>query len=85
MSKKDKEDNQWEYRNEASKDKEKAKSHTPSITNQSQTQDSKKHYKGQQGNRLATGVNAIKVVKKKMDKAQNLSHVKFYTCKQKEY
>ena len=80
-SKKDKEDTQWEHRDEAPKDK--AKSQTPATTNQPQTQDSKKRHGGRRGNRLATGVNATEVVKKEKDKAKDLSHVECYTCKQK--
>ncbi len=30
-------------------------------------------------------VNATKVVKKDKDKAKDLSHIKYYTCKQKDY
>ena len=65
LSKKDKENTQWKYRNEAPKDK--AKSQTSATTNQLQTQDSKKRHGGRQGNCLATGVNTTKTVKKKKD------------------
>ena len=71
--KKDKEDANQEHRNEASKDKDKAKSHTPVS----------KKRQGQQGGPPATGVNATEVAKKDKNKAKDLSHVKCYTCKQK--
>ena len=48
-------------------------------------QDSKNRYGSQQENCPAIGVNAIKVVKKKKDKAKDLSHIKYYTYKQKNY
>ena len=71
-------------RNKASsKDKEKAKSHNLSSANQPQAQASKKRQKRRQGGLSATGVNATKVAKKDKDKAKDLSHVKYYTCKQK--
>ncbi len=81
--KKDKEDTYWEYRNEASKNKEKAKSHNSSSANQPQTQAPKKDKRGHWGGHPAIGVNATKVAKKNKDKAKNLNHVKCYTCKQK--
>ena len=43
-TKKDKEDTQQNHRKESSKNKEKAKSHNSSATNQPQTQDSKKRH-----------------------------------------
>lgn len=82
-SKKDKKDIQGKHHNEASKDREKAKSCTPSITNQ--PQDSKKRHRGYQGNCSATEVNTTKVVKKEKFKAKDLSHVKYYICKQKSH
>ena len=83
LSKKDKEDTQWEHRNEAPKDK--AKSQTPLSTNQPQTQDSKKRHGVRRENHPATGINATEVVKKEKNKAKDLSHVKCYSCKQKGY
>ena len=73
MSKKDKENSEWEYRDKA-KDREKAKSHILSTTNQPQIQDSKKRHGGQRGNRP---------VKNKKNKAKDLSYIKCYTFKQK--
>ena len=84
LVKKDKEDANREHRdNTSSKDKEKAKSHNPSIANQPQA--FKKRQENRQGSLPATGVNATKVAKKDKDKAKDLSHVEFYTCKQKRY
>ena len=82
-SKKNKENIQRQHHNEAPKNK--GKSQIPATTNQLQTQDSKKRHEGQWGNRPATEVNATKVVKKEKDKAKDLSHVKCYTCNQKDH
>ena len=83
--KKDKKDANWEHRNKASKDKDKVKSYTPSSAHQPQAPASKKRQGNQQRGPPATGVNATKVVKKDKDKAKDLSHVQYYTCKQKGY
>ncbi len=84
LAKKDKKNTYREYRNEASKDKGKAKSHNSTSVNQLQTQDPKKNKCGDRwGGHLATGVNTTKVAKKDKDKAKDLSHVQYYTCKQK--
>ncbi len=88
LAKKDKEDTYQEPQNEASKDKDKAKSHSSSTSaNQPQTQAPKKDKRGCRGGQEghpATGVNAIKVVKK--DKAsKDLSPVECYTCHQKSH
>ncbi len=82
-AKKDKNDTYREPQNEASKDKDKAKSHNSStFTNQPQTHAPKKDKRGCQGGHPATGVNATKVPKK--DKAlMDLSHIECYTCYQK--
>ncbi len=86
LAKKDKEDTYQEPRNEASKDKDKAKSHNSfTSANQPQTYAPKKdkhgHW-GDHGGHLATGINVTKVAKK--DKApKDLSHIKYYTCHQK--
>ncbi len=86
LTKKDKEDTYREPQNEASKDKDKAKSHSsPTSANQSETQAPKKDKRGCRGGyegHLATVVNVIEVAKK--DKAtKDLSHIKCYTCHQK--
>ncbi len=83
LVKKDKENTYWEHRNEASKNKDKAKSHNSSFTHQPQTQASKKDKRGYRGGYPATEVNATEVAKKDKDKAKDLSHIKCYTCKQK--
>ncbi len=85
-AKKDKEDTYREPQNEASKDKDKAKSHRSSTSaNQPQTQASKKDKRGCRrghGGHLATGVNATEVAKN--DKApKDLSYIKCYICHQK--
>ncbi len=83
-AKKNKEDTYEEPRDEAfNKNKDKAKSHNSSSTNQPQTQAPKKDKRGCRGGHLATGVNAIEVAKKDKDKAKDLSHVKYYTYRQK--
>ncbi len=82
-AKKNKDDIYREPRNEASKDKDKAKSHNFSPANQTQIQALKKD-KYRRGGHPATGINATKVAKKDKDKVlKNLSHVECYTCKQK--
>ncbi len=84
--KKDKEDIYWEPQNKASKDKNKAKSHSFSISaNQPPPQAPKKDKRGRRGghgSHLATNVNATEVAKK--DKTpKDLSHIECYTCHQK--
>ena len=82
--KKNKDDTYWEHCNEAFKDKEKAKFHSLSSTNQPQTQASKKKKRhGSWRGHPATGVNATEVAKKDKDKAKDLSQIKCYTYKQK--
>ncbi len=83
MVKKDKEDTYWEHRDKAFKDKDKAKFHNSSSTNQPQTQAPNKHKRGHRGGHLTTGVNATKAAKKDKDKSKDLSHIKCYTYKQK--
>ncbi len=89
LAKKDKEDTYWEPCNEASKNKDKAKSQTSSSANQPQTQAPKKDKRGRRGGHRdypATGVNATKIVKKDKDKTpKDLSYVKCYTCYQKDH
>ncbi len=79
-AKKDKENTYWEPQNEASKDKDKAKSHNFSTSaNQPQIQAPKKDKRGCWGGHPATGVNTTEVAKK--DKApKDLSHIECYTC-----
>ncbi len=85
-AKKDKEDIYREPQNEASKDKDKAKSHSSStcanqLLTQAPKKDKRSRWGGHEGH-LATGVNATKVAKK--DKApKDLSHIECYTCHQK--
>lgn len=86
LPKKKKDEASQEYRN---KDKDKAKSHNPLSANiyQIQTQISKKdkrHGSCQKGH-PATRVDTTEVAKKDKDKdkANNLSHIKYYTYKQK--
>ncbi len=84
--KKDKDDANRKHRDEApNKDKDKAKSYNSSSTNQPQTQASKKHKRhgSRQRGHLATGDNATEVAKKDKDKAKDLNHIQYYTCKQK--
>ena len=85
LVKKNKNDAYWEQRDKATnKDKKKAKSHnSSSSTNQPPTQasSSKKHQEKRQESYPATGVNASKIAKKDKDKAKNLCHIKYYTCK----
>ncbi len=83
---KNKENTYREPQSEASKDKDKAKSHHSTSANQPQTQAPKKdkcsRWGGHGGGHPATGVNATEVAKK--DKApKDLSHIKCYTCHQK--
>ncbi len=90
LVKKDKDDAYRKQCDEAfNRDKEKAKSHNLlSSTNQPQTQafnSKKRQRKGQRRGRPATGVNTTKVAKKNKDKAKDLSHIKYYTCKPKSY
>ncbi len=85
-AKKDKEDTYQEPQNNASKDKDKAKSHNSSTSaNQPQIQASKKDKRNRQGGHRghpANKVNAIEVAKK--DKApKDPSHIKRYTGHQK--
>ncbi len=56
--------------------------HNSSSANQLQIQASKKD-KRHWEDHPATGVNATEVAKKDKDKAKDLSHIKYYTCKQK--
>lgn len=85
MLKKEKNKVIWKYRD---KDKDKAKSLNSSFANMSepQTQAFKKdkHYKRRWGDHSATGVNATQVNKKNKDKAKDLSHIEYYTCKHKD-
>ncbi len=67
------------------KDKKKTKSHNPFSANQPQTQAFKKRQESWWGDYLATRVNATEVAKKDKDKDKDLSHVKYYTCKQKSH
>ncbi len=83
LVKKNKEDTYWEHCNEASKDKEKAKSYNTSSANQPQTQAPKKDQCSRRRGYPVTGVITTKIAKKDKDKAKDLSHVKCYTCKQK--
>ncbi len=88
LTKKDKEDTYQEPRDEASKDKNIAKSYNSSTsTNQPQIQASKKekHSRwGGHGGILATEVNTTKVAKKYKEKVlKDLNQVKCYTCHQK--
>ncbi len=82
-AKKDKEDIYREPQNEASKDKNKAKSHNSSTpANQSQTQAPTKDKRGCRGGHPAIGINVTEVAKK--DKTpKDLSHIECYTCHQK--
>ncbi len=85
-AKKGKEDTYREPQNEASKDKDKVKSHNSSTSaNQPQTQVSKKDKRGRRGGHRshpATRVNATKVAKKNKS-PKDLSHIECYTCHQK--
>ncbi len=78
--KKDKDDVNWEYRDETPKNK--AKSHNSSSANQPQTQTLKKNkHRSRWEGYLATKVNATEVMKKNTDKAKDLSQIQCYTCK----
>lgn len=71
-------------RNEASnKGKNKTKSYNSSSTNQPQTQASEKNKQHLWESHLATGDNTTKIAKKDKDMTKDLSHIEFYTCKQK--
>ena len=85
LSKKDKKNTYWEHCNEVSKDKEKAKSHNPSSANQPQTQVSKWRHKSWRVGNSSTGVNATEITKIDKDKTKDISHIKCYTCKQKDH
>ena len=86
MTKKEKNKASREYQNG---DKKKAKSYNSlsANTSQPQTQGSikNKRHRSFQGDYPAIRVNAIKVAKKdkNKDKTQDLSHMKYYICKQK--
>ena len=60
-------------------------SHNSSSANQPQIQASKKDKRGCRRSYLATGVNAIKGAKKDKEKAKDLSHIEYYTYKQKRH
>ncbi len=78
LIKKDKENTYREPQNEASKDKNKAKSNNSSTTaNQPQTPAPEKDKRGHWGGHPAIEINVTKVAKKKMPK--DLSHIKCYT------
>ncbi len=82
LVKKDKDDANYKYRDKAPKDK--AKSYNFFSANQSQTQTSKKNKRGSHwGDHLVNKVNTTKVVKKDKDKVKDLSHIKYYTYKQR--
>lgn len=85
LVKKDKNNANQEYQDEISnKDKNKAIIYNSSFANsQPKIQTSKKYYRSQQGGNLATRVNITKVIKK--NNTKNLSHIKYYTYKQKDY
>ena len=77
----------WEHCNKAfNKNKEKAKSQPLSSANQPQTQASKKdkHHRSWRDHQ-AIGVNTTEVAKKDKNKVKDLSHIKYYTYKQKDY
>lgn len=80
LVKKDKDKTHQEHRNG-----NKTKLHNLFLTNtnQPQTQAFKKDklYKRCQKSHPATEVNATEVAKKNKDKAKNLNHIKYYTCK----
>ncbi len=86
LAKKGKKDTYRKPQNEASKDKDKAMSHSPSTSaNQPQTQAPKKEKQGHRGGHRShpvTRVNATKVAKK--NKApKDLSHIECYIFYQK--
>lgn len=84
---KDKKDAYWEQRNETSnRDKKKAQFYNPfSFANQPWIWafNSKKRQKSRQISHLAIGINVTKVTKKNKDNAKDLSHIEYYTYKQK--
>ncbi len=83
-----KDDINWEHQDEASnKNKDKAKSHNFFSTNQPQTQAFKKdkYYESHWRGHSITRVNATKVAKKDKDKAKDLGHIEYHTCKQKSH
>ena len=69
------------------KDNAQTQSHnflSPNISQpQSQASKNNKHHRSCQRDYLTTGVNASEIAKKDRDKAKNLSHIKYYTSKQK--
>ncbi len=78
--KKNNDDVNQEYQNEAPKNK--AKSHNSSFANQPQTQALKKNKrKSRRRGHPTTGVNATEVAK--IDKAKDMSYIECYTYKQK--
>ncbi len=86
LAKKNKKDIYRESQNKASKDNDKAKSHSFSISaNQPQTQTLKKDKRGCQGGHgghPAIEINVTKVAKKNKA-SKDLSHIEYYTCHQK--
>ncbi len=84
-AKKDKEDTYQKTRDEAFKDKDKAKSYNSSTSaNQPKTQAPKKDKSSCWGSHQAIGVNTTKIAKKDKDKTpKDLSHVKCCTYHQK--
>ena len=86
LIKKDKNNAYWEHCKEVfNKDKNKTKSHNSFSAKQPQTQAPKKDKHSCQGDHPATKINALKVAKKDKNKAKDLSHVKYYTYKQKSH
>ena len=88
LVKKDKDDVYWDQHDKASnRNKKKTKSHNlSSSTNQTQTQAfNSKNYQREKQRGPATAVNAIKIAKKDKNKTKDLSHIKCYTYKQKDY
>ncbi len=84
LVKKDKDNTNQEYQDEAPKDK--AKSHNSFSANQPQIQASKKDKYGScQRGHPATKVNATELIKKDKDKTKNLSYIEYYIYKQKGY
>ncbi len=86
--KKNKDNIYWKHRDKASnRNKKKAKFYNPLSANQPQTQASKKCQKSWQKSHLATRINATEVAMKYKDKekVKNLSHIKYYICKQKSH
>ncbi len=82
--KKDKDNINREHRDETPKFK--ARFHNSFSANQPQTQTPKKDKRGsRQGGHPATKVNVNEIAKKNKDKAKNRSHIKYYTCKQKDH